>query len=173
MKELSLSLWNSLLHGRNQARRNDYSTAVMHAVCSSRGWCPKLNAVSPPLTSAAAVVDSSMPADGFLCRSSLRRESCDRPEDQPSTRGGCKFVDKCPILPSFRRTILRCVLRSASESPLEIEPQVSTAILNSIMYLYWLFLLPRLTFPTPSLLLPKIISQINSLHPSFCFRLCF
>lgn len=107
------------------------------------------------------------------CRSSLRRESCDCPEDQPSTRGGCKFVDKCPILPSFRRTILWCVLRSASESPLETEPQVSTAILNSIMYLYWLFLLPSLTFPIPSLLLPKIISQINSLHPSLCFRLCF
>lgn len=65
------------------------------------------------------------------------------------------------------------VLYAVPQSPLETEPQVSTAILNSIMYLYWLFLLPSLTFPIPSLLLPKIISQINSLHPSLCFRLCF
>ena len=44
------------------------------------------------------LVDSSKPAGGFLSRSSLSREGCDRPEGQPSNRGCCKLVDICPIL---------------------------------------------------------------------------
>ena len=77
---------------------NDLSTAVINAACNYIGWSPRLNALSASLTSAVTVVDSSKPAGGFLSRSSLSREGCDRPEGQPSNRGCCKLVDICPIL---------------------------------------------------------------------------
>ena len=97
MKDLSLS--NSVLYGRKQARRNDFvPTAVINAACSCIGWSPRLNALSASLTSAATVVDSSKPAGGFLSRILLSREGCDCPEGQPSNRGCCKLVDICPIL---------------------------------------------------------------------------
>lgn len=40
VKKLSLTLWNSLFHGRNEARRNDYNTTVMSAISSAAIGAP-------------------------------------------------------------------------------------------------------------------------------------
>lgn len=149
--------------------RREWGQHEMNAVWNSCRWSPRLKAASPSLTPVQLWWAFPSLLTASLCRGLTQRVGVWRPWRQTLSQKGMRVGRWMSQHSSFRRTA-QGIPHGFSESPLQSLPTVSPIVTGSIVYLYWLFVLPSSLSPFLSPL-PQITSHINSLHPRPCFRL--